>query len=416
MSLDYKNLGQSGVAGEGLENYYVSVAGGPGGNSTTTAAYSTDGITWAESTMPVSARWTSVTYGEGKFIAAPYYSDNAFYSTDGITWTQATIGLNFYLSAVGYGDGKFVALSPAASTNAAYSTDGITWIATTKPVSYSNEWYSITYGNGKFLSVNQSNINGQQLGFTLISTDGITWTESSTNLPSDFVWIGEAAYGDGKFVTVATFSSTAAYSTDGITWTQSTMPTGSGWSSVTYGDGKFVAVAGSYTTAAYSTDGITWTQSTLPASDPWKSVTYGGDKFVTVAGGSGTSTAAAYSTDGITWTQSTLPATENWFSVIHGENLFKLSENNQYTVPSTKEAIISSIYIANNETTSQTYSVAVVPNGETLSNIHYIRKDISIDGNDFHTIGTKITLAEGDQIITEGTSLNVSVNIFGLEK
>jgi hypothetical protein len=207
-------------------------------------------------------------------------------------------------------------------------------------------------------------------------------------------------------------STTAAYSTDGITWTQTTMPSSENWYSVRHGDGKFVTVASSTNIAAYSTDGINWTQTTLPASESWESVTHGDGKFVTVAYSSDT---AAYSTDGITWTQSALPASTTWRSVTHGEKTV-LSENNQYTVPSTKQAIISSIYVANNEATSQTYSVAVVPNGETLSNIHYIRKDISIDGNDFHTIDTKITLAEGDQIITEGTSTNVSVNIFGLEK
>ena len=278
MSLDYKNLGQSGVAAEVLENYSVAVA-----YNTSIAAYSTDGITWTQSTLPASALWRSVTHGDGKFVAVAYNS------------------------------------------------------------------------------------------------------------------------------------ATSAYSTDGITWTQTTMPTSAGWNSVTPGDGKFVAVAGGYgstSIAAYSTDGITWTQSTLPSSESWFSVTYGDGKFVTVAYNSDTS---AYSTDGITWTQTTMPQSAGWHSVTHGENIV-LNESNQYTVPSTKQAITSSIYIANNSSTSQTYSVAVVPNGETLSSIHYIRKDVTIDGNDFHNIPTKITLSAGDQIITEGSSTEVSINIFGVEK
>jgi hypothetical protein len=172
-----------------------------------------------------------------------------------------------------------------------------------------------------------------------------------------------------------------------------------------------VAVAANTTVTAYSTDGITWTASTLPASAGWISVTYGDDKFVTVAGNTNT----AYSTDGITWTLSTMPASVLWKSVTHAlvnELVFKTP----YIVPESKQAITSSIFVANNSVSSQTYSVAIVPFGETLSALHYIRKNVSIDANDFNTIETKITLSEGDQIITESSSTDVVINIFGVEK
>ena len=86
------------------------------------AAYSTDGITWTQTTMPASARWDSVCYGNGKFVAVGG-SATAFYSCDGITWTRISMPditsatqdipsgwfKTVEWSSVCYGDGKFVA-------------------------------------------------------------------------------------------------------------------------------------------------------------------------------------------------------------------------------------------------------------------------------------------------------------------
>ncbi|HMZ58479.1 MAG TPA: Ig domain-containing protein, partial [Leptospiraceae bacterium] len=99
---------------------------------------------------------------------------------------------------------------------------------------------------------------------------------------------------------------------NGSSWTARTLPSSSGWTSVTYGNGIFVTVSTS-TAAASSTDGITWTARTLPSSSNWSSVTYGNGVFVTLANSS--STAAASSTDGITWTARTLPSSQPWTSV-----------------------------------------------------------------------------------------------------
>ena len=151
-----------------------------------------------------------------------------------------------------------------------------------------------------------------------ISDDGITWT--ALTLPLSRTWFS-VTYGEGRFVTVTVGPSTsAAYSDDGITWIASTLPSSSNWRSVTYGKGRFVAVAQSTTTAAYSNDGITWNSSTLPSSSVWHSVTYGESRFVAVA--SGPSNATAYSDDGITWIAAILPVSKSWRSVTYGEGRF----------------------------------------------------------------------------------------------
>ena len=122
--------------------------------------------------------------------------------------------------------------------------------------------------------------NNQKVIGTLIPIEKPRWTQ--TTLPASRYWFS-VCYGDGKFVAVAKSSNIAVYSTDGINWIQATLPARKDWFSVCYGDGKFVTVASGTDIAAYSTDGITWTQTTLPDSVYWMSVCYGNGKFVAVA-------------------------------------------------------------------------------------------------------------------------------------
>jgi hypothetical protein len=79
----------------------------------------------------------------GKFVAVSGGSDNAAYSTDGETWTATTMPHSDNWQSVTYGNGTFVALA-YSSDKAAYSTDGITWTATTMPST--DNWRAITYG------------------------------------------------------------------------------------------------------------------------------------------------------------------------------------------------------------------------------------------------------------------------------
>ena len=210
-------------------------------------------------------------------------------------------------ASITYGNGKFVTVAMLYD-QAAYCDDDLNWKSATLPSSA--WWFSITYGNGKFVIVSYNNSTR-----AAYSEDGVTWTAST--LPSSADW-RSVTYGNGKFVAVAQDSTAEAYSTDGITWTAATLPSSQRWSSVTYGNGKFVAVAQD-STAAYSEDGITWTAATLPSSETWISITYGNGKFVAVAN---YSTTAAYSTDGITWTATTMPSRANWYSITYGNGKF----------------------------------------------------------------------------------------------
>ena len=275
---------------------------------------------WVQNTMPNSMAWSSVCYGNGKFVAVAENSNVAAYSTNGINWTRAILPDSAQQwRSVCYGNGKFVAVA-AGTDYGAYSPNGVTWAKMTLPGI--RNWNSVCYGNGKFVA-----LCGMDTQLPAYSTDGINW--SSGRLPASSNW-SSVCYGNGKFVAVTNGSNVAAYSTNGNDWTQATLPIVAYCTSVCYGDGKFVAVTGSggYGKILYSTDGSTWNATSfaftdistpLPANINWSSVCYGNDKFVAVANGSNI---AAYGIGGISWSQTTMPDSLAWYSVCYGAGKF----------------------------------------------------------------------------------------------
>ena len=273
-------------------NRFVAVA-----SHSNIAAYSDDGITWTQTELPSSEEWSSVVFGNNRFVVVADFSKIAAYSDDGITWTQIDLPSDVYCSSVTFGNNRFVAVPKhstildKSSNIAIYSDDGITWTQTTLPSA--EQWSSVAFGNGCFIAVvDYSTI-------AAYSYDGITWTQ--INLPSD-VYCSSITFGNNRFVAVASHSNIAAYSDDGITWTQTELPSSEQWSSVVFGNNRFIAVASNSNIAAYSDDGITWTQTELPSSQSWSSVTFGNNRFVVVVD---YSTIAAYSDDGINWYDNT---------------------------------------------------------------------------------------------------------------
>ena len=213
------------------------------------ALCSEDGINWSEITLPLSANWNSVAYGDSKFIAVAYDTGTAAYSEDGVNWTGVTLPDTAEWSEIAYGDGKFV-VNKSTRTTIAYSEDGINWSTSNLP---SRGGYSrIVYGNGKFLFINVTDEDGR--GYkTYYSEDGINWNQGS--LPSSYYW-NSVVYGDGKFVAVAS-GNKIAYSEDGINWSLVTSSVG-GLHDIAYGDDKYVAITLNTGEATYSYDGIDW--------------------------------------------------------------------------------------------------------------------------------------------------------------
>ena len=301
--------------------------------------------------------WISVCYGNGKYVAVVYRSNEFAYSTDGITWTTGNMSVSSQWMSVCYGNGKYVAVTyNDASIMFAYSYNGYKWYTVALDQSlykdgiyhnYSSVCYSpdhnffVTVNSPTIISIPDAYAGGVcntfaveyswsgsiPSGVTLPNptsyTSGATvtvdtrYTSSSIELPSVTVsyptvpanksWI--TYYGNGKWIGVDKTSdnSTVLTSTDGITWTQNSESLPIRAYSICYGSGKFV-VFSSTQNYVYSTDGITWTSNTLPNSKYYESLCYGNGKFVAL---SSDATTAIYSTDGISWTSKATNLTNN---------------------------------------------------------------------------------------------------------
>ena len=156
------------------------------------AAYSTNGYTWSEVSLPSTSGATGVAYGNGDFVAVGIGQADAYVSTNGgQSWsTVATPGA---YDAIAYGAGAFVATGYG---DAAYSTNGATtWTASTIPTSHS--WYSVAFGDGVFTTVSQNTAASE------ISLDGATWTALT---PAATLY--DLAYDGSTFVATSVSSTT----------------------------------------------------------------------------------------------------------------------------------------------------------------------------------------------------------------
>jgi hypothetical protein len=324
-----------------VENQWTSVTYGNGlfvatsvsgtGNRVMT---SPDGITWTARTSAADNVWRAVTYGNGLFVAT---SDNTtgtinnrvMTSPDGITWTARTAAMNSSFKSIVYGNGQFVALAePGGASAVMTSPDGINWTPQSNPA-IGNSWRSVTYGNGMFVAVDNSDSNGAA-GSVMTSPDGINWTARTA--AADNAWLS-VTFGNGTFVATSstsagTINNRVMTSPDGITWTARTAAANNSWASVSYGNGMFVAVSntGTGNRVMTSPDGITWTARTSAADNSWGSVAFGGGKFVAISfDGSGnrvmTSDAEIIPTAS-TWTSRTSAEDSSWKSVAYGNDLF----------------------------------------------------------------------------------------------
>jgi hypothetical protein len=269
---------------------FVAGSYGSGYATTTTMAYSDDGVTWTA--LPSNDDLYSIraiAYGNNRFVAGGQIGRIA-YSDNGINWTivpdanNPFYGYNSSIEAIAYEGGRWVA--GGVSGKMAYSDDnGVTWTAVSNSTfgSYIN---SIAYGNNRFVAVGD---NGEMA----YSDDGITWTavqpgtnKSPGQTTFDDSSINGIAYGNNKFVAV-NGNGQMAYSTNGASWTAVSNTISIFYTNsiraIAYGNGRFVA-AGDIS-IAYSSDGVTWTavqMQNIVSFVPIYSLAYGNGRFVSV--------------------------------------------------------------------------------------------------------------------------------------
>jgi hypothetical protein len=256
-------------------------------NSAGTSAYSTSyGASWTASDMPgTQATWTSLAASNTRCVAVATDSIKAAYSiTGGASWVASTLPDNGSWSSITYGNSRFVAVQNGRSfaaqggTNVIGTGSGATFIVTTNGTTY-----SATIKNpGTGYSVgNQIKILGTALGGTTPANDLIITASAMAG-----------GVGDPTSIASITLSGTAkvtypAYSFDGITWY--TSPYAVAASDVSYGNGVFLAVKSGSTVAYTSEDGILWTKRTVTA-DAYAAAAFGFSAtdnigaFITVAG------------------------------------------------------------------------------------------------------------------------------------
>lgn len=89
-----------------------------------------------------------------------------------------------------------------------------------------------------------------------------------------------------------------------------------------------------------------------------------------------------------------------------------------YTVPASKEAVISTISVANLTATSATFRLILQPSADvsaTILNKQYLAYDITLGASDSTVITIGLTLATGDVIKVYGSTANIAFQAFGDE-
>ena len=87
-----------------------------------------------------------------------------------------------------------------------------------------------------------------------------------------------------------------------------------------------------------------------------------------------------------------------------------------YTVPSSTQAVVSSICICNTNAASATYRLAVRINGATLATNQYLAYDASVPANDTTVLTLGLGLGAGDVVSCYASTTGIAFNAFGTEK
>jgi hypothetical protein len=84
-------------------------------------------------------------------------------------------------------------------------------------------------------------------------------------------------------------------------------------------------------------------------------------------------------------------------------------------VPSATETVISSIIIANQSVSDDTYDLAIRPNNASLSAEHYLAKGVTVGAADSTTLTLGITMDALDVLTVQAGGTALSFNVFGSE-
>lgn len=237
---------------------------------------------------------------------------------------------------------------------------------------------SLTFGNGKFIGLINSGVEGYS-GQGYLSSDGVNW--KSTSLPATSTLWKSIAFGNGSFVAIADFWSNSGtgsvVSADGTNWSASNLPKGNLWQSVVFGNGVFLALDGS-THSAVSQDGVSWSVYNSVPTGLSRAV-YGNGVFLALD----SSGYCALSTDGMVWANYGSSGSRGPIAFGNGTFVIASGAVNSLSTQTSKDGItwttnsvavtpfsvqVSTVFFANGlflalQNTDQTYVVLQSPDG-----------------------------------------------------
>ncbi len=294
----------------------LRVAGGGinSGDTTTTLAWSENGIAWTKAT---AGGFTTATYGLGwngrqwLALGADTGGQTIEVSADGKSWSASGVTNPFAAEghAAAWNGQRWVAVGAGSGTNTIKtSTDGYSW---TNAVSggFSNYGYDVAWNGRLWVAVGDSNTSAHSIQY---SYDASNWTNAASG---SFDGSGSALAWNGR-IWVAVGSATTQnarikWSADGLNWTDSSGTTAfTGFGTDVVWSGQIFMATGSDATQnnriKYSYDGSLWSNSSGTAFDSaGQTVTYDGDDWI--AGGTDTTqnNRIKYSVNGRNWLNAT---------------------------------------------------------------------------------------------------------------
>ena len=250
-------------------NYVFFVAGNffatASGTTVNGLIYSTDAVTWTNSTIPSFSVTQDIVYNGTNLVLISGTSAAAYSTNLGVTWTSVTLPStppNFAFPGVGVitwsqSAGLFLVSS---TTSGQYSTspDGITWTNRNAISSY-NSYFNLMSGAVKFASSPSVIVAAGVGGFFLTSTDGLTWTSGAIPGISNNIGCTQLYYDGTRFV--ARYSFGVYYSTNGTTWIAAKQ-IGANAGASPYSNGVlfvFCSTTASFLTKAYKVQDVTLT-------------------------------------------------------------------------------------------------------------------------------------------------------------
>ena len=260
---------------------------------------SPNGEDWTLRTTPSDSTLYDVKYANGLFVAvggiSTTLSARIITSPDGINWTTrySASGATSNFGAIAYGNGIWTTMPASSVGNIVTSYDGITWTLRGETPSGFG-FSSIAFGAGIFVACRVSSLIGGVLESGIMtSEDGINWIDRET---PDNNW-KSVTYGNGIFISISSATSSYITSVDGITWTTRDHGFYRGWQDVIFADGLFLAVSGYITDFSSgdplpgqstnniitSFDGVNWVEREAPLpTTSYLAITFGATKFVGV--------------------------------------------------------------------------------------------------------------------------------------